>query len=264
MHGLSEFTKKFYEIAWYFYLEGYSVYLYDQRCHGRSCRLGARADILHVDKFSDYAKDLNEFIKGIVLKTSDKPVYLYSHSMGGAVVALYLAKWQTEVKKAVMSAPLFDPCVGKVPHSVARASAKISAILFGTRQKFGTSSEFNPETPHRKSLDASYNRFNHNMDMRRSSREYQTTPMSNGWVYNSLCLRSQITKSKLPLKIKTPILLISAENDRIVEIAPQYEFAKRCKTCKLISLKGANHAMLTGTQKTITEHVTAVLKFFEN
>lgn len=264
VHGLSEFTKKFYEIAWYFLSAGYNVFLYDQRCHGRSCRLGARDDILHVDKFTDYAADLNEFISQIVLKASSEPIYIYSHSMGGAVTALYLSKWQDDVEKAVMSAPLFLPCVAKVSHAVARMSALFCSVVFGKTKKFWTSSEFNPETPHRKSHDASFSRFNYNMDMRRNNREYQTTPMSNGWVYNSLCLRSQISKSRLPLKIKTPILLISAENDKIVELEPQREFAKRCKSCTLLSLKDANHAMLTGTQQTITEHVTAVLEFFEN
>ncbi len=264
VHGLSEFTKKFYEIAWYLLSAGYNVFLYDQRCHGRSCRLGVRDDILHVDKFTDYAADLNEFINQIVLKASSEPIYIYSHSMGGAVTALYLSKWQDVVEKAVMSAPLFDPCVAKVSHTVARGSALFCSIVFGKRQKFWTSSEFNPETPHRKSHDASFSRFNYNMDMRRNNREYQTTPMSNGWVYNSLCLRSQITKGRLPLRIKTPILLISAENDRVVEIEPQREFARKCKSCTLLSLKGANHAMLTGTQETITEHVGAVLNFFEN
>ena len=264
VHGLSEFTKKFYEITWYFLGEGYNVFLYDQRCHGRSCRLGARSDILHVDRFTDYARDLNEYINSIVLKASSAPIYLYSHSMGGAAAALYLSKWQNTVKKAVMSAPLFEPCVAKVSHRVARASALFCTVVFGKTRKFWTSSEFNPETPHRKTHDASYSRFNHNMDLRRNNREYQTTPMSNGWVYNSLCLRSQITKGKLPSKIKTPILLISAENDKVVEIAPQIEFAKNCKVCTLITLKDANHAMLTGTQKTITEHLCAVLNFFEN
>lgn len=264
VHGLSEFTKKFYEIAWYLLNAGYNVFLYDQRCHGRSFRLGARADILHVDSFTDYARDLNEYIDNIVLRVSNKPIYIYSHSMGGAVTALYLSKWQNTVKKAVMSAPLFEPCVAKVSHRVARMSALFCSVVFGKKQKFWTSGEFNPETPHRKTHDASYSRFNHNMDLRRNNREYQTTPMSNGWVYNSLCLRSQIVNSRLPIKIKTPILLISAEKDRVVEIAPQIEFANRCTNCKFVSLSGANHAMLTGTQKTITEHLTAVLNFFEN
>lgn len=264
VHGLSEFTKKFYEITWYLLREGYSVFLYDQRCHGKSCRLGARADILHVDSFTDYARDLNEYINNVVLAASDKPVYLYSHSMGGAAVALYLSKWHDTVKKAVMSAPLFLPCVAKVSHRVARGSALFCTVVFGKTKKFWTSGEFNPETPHRKSHDASFSRFNHNMDLRRNNREYQTTPMSNGWVYNSLCLPSRITKSKLPLKIKTPILLILAENDKVVETKPQREFAQKCKTCKLMEIKGANHSMLSGTQKTITEHVSAVLDFFEN
>ena len=264
VHGLSEFTKKFYEITWYLLSCGYNVFLYDQRGHGRSFRMTSNRDLLHVDKFTDYAYDLNEYIEKIVLKASDKPIYIYSHSMGGAVTALYLAKWQDTTKKAVMSAPLFEPCVAKVSHKVAKASALVSCVLFGKKKKFWTSNEFNPETPHKKSHDASFSRFNYNMNMRRQNIEYQTTPMSNGWIYNALCLRSQITKSNLPLKIKTPILLISAQNDRIVELEPQKEFSAKCKSCKFISLKGANHAMLTGTHKTITEHISAVLNFFEN
>ena len=104
VHGLSEFTKKFYEITYYLLSAGYNVFLYDQRCHGRSCRLGAHKDILHVDNFTDYARDLNEYINNVVMPASDKPIYVYSHSMGGAVTALYLEKWQDTVKKAVMSA----------------------------------------------------------------------------------------------------------------------------------------------------------------
>ena len=56
VHGLSEFTKKFYEVASYLLRQGYNVFLYDQRCHGLSDRLTDRIDLIHVDRYRDYVE----------------------------------------------------------------------------------------------------------------------------------------------------------------------------------------------------------------
>ena len=40
VHGLSEFTGKYHEFAWYLLNQGYDVFLYDQRGHGRSAEAG--------------------------------------------------------------------------------------------------------------------------------------------------------------------------------------------------------------------------------
>ena len=264
VHGLSEFTKKFYEIIWYLLSCDYNVFVYDQRGHGRSFRMTKRSDMLHVGNFSHYARDLDLFINEVVLKASSLPIYIYSHSMGGGISALYLAEHNDKVKKAVMSAPLFVPCVGKVSHRVAKMSALVCSIIFGRKAKFPTSREFNPEIPHREGVDGAFSRWNYNMDLRRNNKEYQTTPMSNGWVYSSLCLYSQAVKGTKPDKIKTPILLISAKNDKVVEVSPQLEFADKCKACSLVSLESASHNMLSAEKQIIVEHMVEVIKFFEN
>ena len=90
VHGLSEFSRKYHEFAWYLLNQGYDVFLYDQRCHGRSCRLTPRQDLIHVDHFSHYAKDLDCFIRDVVRKATDLPLHLFAHSMGGGVVSLFL------------------------------------------------------------------------------------------------------------------------------------------------------------------------------
>lgn len=264
VHGLSEFTKKFYEITYYLLDQGYNVFLYDQRCHGFSSRLTDRMDLIHVDSFSDYVSDLSVYIDKIVAPAEDKPIYIYSHSMGGAVTAMYLARYSQKIKKAVLSAPLFDPQIGRVSPKVARIGVKMSAVLLGKKRKFQLTSEFNPDIPYKKNLDASRNRFNHNMDMRRSDEHYQSTPMTTGWVYNSLNLRSNILRDKVAGRIKTPILLLSPEKDSVVKVDAQHIFAKKCKSCKLVTIKNANHSMLTGSQKTITEHITNVLMFYRD
>ena len=66
------------------------MFLYDQRCHGLSERLTERVDLIHVDRFDDYVKDLEIYIDTIVAKNKgSNPLYIFSHSMGGTVTAMY-------------------------------------------------------------------------------------------------------------------------------------------------------------------------------
>ena len=74
LHGLSEFTGKYHEFTWYLLNQGYDVFLYDQRCHGRSCRLVDRQDMIHVNRFTDYQKDLQLFLQNIVNKQTQGPL----------------------------------------------------------------------------------------------------------------------------------------------------------------------------------------------
>lgn len=263
VHGLSEFTKKFYEFTYYLLNQGYNVFMYDQRCHGSSDRLTNNITLLHVDKFSDYIKDLNQFIDEIVIPNSDgADLYLFSHSMGGVIAELYLAAHPNKIKKAVLSAPMFEPTVANVPIGIARAGLNLASAFLRKKEKFPLSSEFNPDVTYKKTYDASRARFEHNLKMRRENPMYQTTPMSFGWVIGSLNVRKAALSSKTIKRITTPILLISAELDRVVNNEPQLIFARRCPTCAFVNIKGANHALLTSDYDTMTEVLTRIFDFF--
>ena len=263
VHGLSEFTKKFYEFIYYCLNHGLNVFIYDQRCHGLSGRLTDRIDLLHVDSFQDYVDDLSKFIDDIVLKMTDKPLYLYSHSMGGAVSALYLAKHTDKIKKAVFSAPMFEPVVDSVPSPIARVGVFVGKLFYGSKAKFLLTSEFDPDVQYESAYCSSKARFEHNMKMRRENPNYQSTPMTFGWVYNSLVVYREIFKKGVIDKIKTPILLFSAEKDVTVKNAPQYKFAQRCNCCELISVKDATHALLASEAETLTQLMEQTLNFFD-
>ncbi len=262
VHGLSEFTKKFYEVTSYFLHQGYNVFLYDQRCHGLSDRLTDRIDLIHVDRYDDYAEDLRIFIDTVVTPVDDKPLYLYSHSMGGAVSLLYLAKYRDKIQKAVLSAPLIEPVSVDLPRWFICPSVGLAKWFCGRKSKFPLSSEFNPDHPHRKSADASKNRFEHNLNMRRENPQYQTTPLSFGWNHRTLQLRPRLLSRRITRRIQTPLLLLSAEKDTVVKNEPQHIFAARCPVCTLVTVKDTNHGMLTGTYETLTEHLTRTLDFY--
>lgn len=263
VHGLSEFTKKFYEISYYFLNMGLNVFVFDQRCHGLSCRLTNERDLIHVDKFEDYVADLSLFIDNVVLKNEDKPLYIYSHSMGGAVSALYLEKNSSKIKKAVLSSPMFEPIVTVVPMPIARGGVAVARFFCGAKKKFPMSKEFNPETPYNAECDQCRVRFEHNMNLRRNQPNYQTTPMSFGWTHGSLTVRRKIMKRKNIKGITAPILLLSSEKDMSVSNEAQTEFFNKCPSCEMVTVKNATHSMLTGYPEILREHITRVISFFK-
>lgn len=262
VHGLSEFTGKYHEFAWYLLTQGYDVFLYDQRCHGRSCRLTAHNDLIHVDNFSDYQKDLHRFVCDVVRKVTDLPLYLYAHSMGGAAALQYLAEHPDVFRKALLSAPMLEPITGSVPPVVARWGLG-TYLLFGDgTKKFGTTREFDPDYPFSRSHDQSRARFERNLELRRSNPCYRTTPLSIRWIHQSVRLRPALLRKRFLNKLKTPILMLCAEHDTVVNTVVQNVFARRCPVCEQLVLPGTTHGMLTGTTESIAEHLQHVLRYF--
>ena len=262
VHGLSEFTGKYHEFAWYLLNQGYDVFLYDQRCHGRSCRLTDRLDLIHVDRFTDYREDLHRFVCDVVRKVTGGPLYLYAHSMGGAVAAQYLCKYPDTFRKAVLSAPMVEPLTGGVPPLVARWGLSACLLLGKGKQKFWGADEFDPDYPFERSQDKSAARFYRNMEVRLANSCYCTTPQTVRWVQQSLMQRFPLTKKRCLKKIRTPILMICAQQDKVVCEKAQAEMAGKCQACQRVVQPDTTHAMLGGTAETIEAHVRLVLDHF--
>lgn len=260
-HGLSEFIPKYYELIHYFLQQDYNVFICEHRCHGLSDRLTDRPDVLHTDSFDDYAADLDLFIRQVVEPVDQRPLHLFAHSMGGAIAVIYLAKYRHNIRRAVFSSPLMQPVVGPVPHWVARSSVLLDNLRWGGKKKFRRSKDFVADFPFEKANDISYSRFYHNQQLRCTHPEYQTTPTSNSWVRGSLSLRSRLPR--LAKKIRTPILLLSAQLDTTVENEAQYRFAAKCPTCRLEVMENSKHSMMTGDLATITDFMTRMLTFFK-
>ena len=260
VHGLSEFTKKYYEFAHCLWKQGYSVFLYDQRCHGLSQRLTTSPDLIHVERFETYAKDLDRFLRTVVLPVCPQPLYLYSHSMGGAVTARYLSDHPETVKKAVLSAPMIDPYATDLPRLVAATGLLFVSLIMGRKHKFFSAKEFNPYFSFDEAGDRSRARFDRNMQLRRENPQYRTTPTTMGWAFQALRVRGMLLRRAK--KIKTPLLLLSAEKDRVVKTEAQKSFAEKCPDCRLVTVTGAGHPLLTDTADMVAAHIDAVLCFF--
>ena len=121
VHGYTEFSKKYHELCYYLLNSGFNVFLYDQRGHGLSCRITKNIYVNHVESFDDYVRDLECYINTVVEpRQNGLPMYIYSHSMGGAVAALYLAENSNKIEKAVLSSPMIYPVCMPLPKNFLR------------------------------------------------------------------------------------------------------------------------------------------------
>jgi acylglycerol lipase len=100
MHGLKDHSSRYESLAQALARQGVAVYAFDLRGHGRSA--GRR---VAVDHFEEYVDDLEQFIASVKERESDKPVYLFGHSMGGAIAAMLVATRETKLAGLVLSGP---------------------------------------------------------------------------------------------------------------------------------------------------------------
>lgn len=262
VHGMSEFTKKYCELTSYLLRQGYNVFLYDQRGHGLSHRDTDRPELIHINSFDQLVEDLNCYLETVVCPASDAPLYLYAHSMGGAVGVMYLAKHPNRFSKAVLTSPLLAPKMNDLPAWPFLLGVSIRKTFVGDLKKFRLSGEYVPGRPYQPVPGDSPGRVRHCLWHRDRDRRYQSTPMTLGCVYHSLKLRRRMLKGDVAKAIQTPTLMLCADHDTMVKLRPQAQFAAQCPAITREVLEGANHALLTDRQPILEQTVRRVLDFY--
>lgn len=86
-HGASEHIGRYAHVAARFVLEGYAVYGYDHRGHGKS--EGKRG---YFNNFEDPINDLVQYLDMIRLNHSNHKLFLYGHSMGSLITLSHVLR----------------------------------------------------------------------------------------------------------------------------------------------------------------------------
>ncbi|MBN2007137.1 MAG: lysophospholipase [Anaerolineae bacterium] len=101
VHGIGEHSGRYANFAEWFTPQGYAVYAFDHRGHGKSPGLKG-----HVAHWSDFREDVGAFLNHVKRQEADSPLFLIGHSMGGLIVLDYgLHGDVTGLKGVVASGP---------------------------------------------------------------------------------------------------------------------------------------------------------------
>ncbi len=100
VHGQGEHSGRYQHWATRLVEAGYTVFALDLRGHGQSA--GPRGDVLSFDHFGD---DLDLMLEQAQHHFSERPLFLYGHSMGGMLTLLYLVQRRPQISGAIITSP---------------------------------------------------------------------------------------------------------------------------------------------------------------
>ena len=107
--GWSETFLKYSELIKMLYEHGFNVYTYDHQSQGLSGRWLVESQSTWVHSFDDYVDDFTYFattFPGANNSSSQLPLYVVAHSMGGLISAIAMSRLPNLVSRAVLLAPM--------------------------------------------------------------------------------------------------------------------------------------------------------------
>lgn len=272
-HGFCEFCSKFDEFAYYVLKQGYALCRFDQFGHGFSGRETKNSSKVHIRSFQTYVDCAHAVVEQAarplaadLSKTQHKeiPLFLFAHSMGGAVAALFLQQHPDVFKAAVFSSPMFELQIPGMSNTAARILLTFIR-LFGAGEKFvagrGEFTEHYVFADYKKTI-CSERRFFYHFNKRKNEVRYQTWNGTYAWLDESLKAIRRIFKKENLKKITTPILLFQAEKDDTVSLGGQNRFVELVPSARMIVCKGANHELCNGTNEIVARWYPELFDFF--
>lgn len=124
MHGLKDHSSRYSGLAEKLTAGGYAVYAFDLRGHGRSS--GRR---VQVDSFDQYTADLAGFLAFVAEREPGRPIFLFGHSMGGAIATLTVIEERPRLAGLLLSGPALRLDVWPLTVPLTRQSGSLTPSL---------------------------------------------------------------------------------------------------------------------------------------
>lgn len=262
-HGFCEFAGKFHEVMYYMYTMGYSVFFIEHRGHGFSDRAACihEWDRVYVKNYDEYVEDMHGFIEKIVKKRSlTHTYYLYAHSMGGAISALFLEKYPDVFERAVLSSPMLQLNFGKNPTWLVKVLMVVSKILRWDLKYAPGQKGFNHVYVFKTSSSTSEPRYAYIFNQREETPQYTSYGGTYAWTRASIYATRKIARNAD--KVKIPVLLCQAGKDTMVRPEGQEYFAEHSKNTRLIRFPESKHELFTATYDIMLPYYKEVFDFY--
>lgn len=263
-HGFTESAEKYREMTYYFLEAGYSVFAPDLRGHGKSHReIPDDPSLTTIGKFQDYVDDLDRFIQKIVRPNAvNLPLYLFSHSMGGAVGGLYLSQHPVTFRRAVLNAPMIAPKTAALPLWVAEALAFGFCVAGYGKKRVFTYSEFDVNEPFETSADTSRVRFEYYHQKRVHYRHLRNNSPTYRWLWQATRVKRSLLKRSNCATVQAPVLLFQAEKDYFVRAKPQEKYVARIPHGELVVIPESKHEIYMSPNEVLQPYLDQILAFF--
>ncbi|MCB2099194.1 MAG: alpha/beta hydrolase [Parvularculaceae bacterium] len=241
--GRSEFIEKYFETISDLQSRGFAVATLDWRGQGLSERLLPVREKGHIRDFGAFRSDLSLFTDEIVRKRLPGPYILLAHSMGGAPVLQMLADGDQRFCCAVLSSPmtrLFDNVAKRIGVRIlAEGASRIGLSRYaiaGTREH---SMAFEGNV-----LTSDLTRHARFKDLQSAAPNATIREPTYGWLRAATEAMDDLHKPDRFARLKTPTLILSAEDDHLVRSSDHNRLAGKSPLIERIVIKGALHEIM--------------------
>ena len=262
VHGFTENAYKYAELIHSLLRNGLSVVIYDQRGHGRSWRKEGIGDpsVTHVDAFDEYVRDLGA-VADQALSACPKPWTLFSHSMGGAVSALYLESHPDAFARAAFCAPMIAPNRNGIPLPAAKLICRTAIMTGHILSPLIMTKPYSGPEDFDTSCASGRARFDWYDRVKAETALFRNSCPTNGWTLESLNVTARILADGAVERIRIPVRMYTAEHDGSVLPREQALFADRLPSGRRELVRGARHEIYRSADQTLFPWWHGVLAF---
>jgi lysophospholipase len=245
--GRSEFIEKYSETVQDLLDRGFWVAAMDWRGQGLSGRPLSNRHKHHLTSFAPMADDLEQFLNELEVLDLARPRIILAHSMGAHVALRFLHDHPAAVDGAVLSAPMVALTFAPFGRRLIRTITSLAMALglgklyapgqtnYGTLQRSGANMRILTSDPER--FRAEHRWIAQNPDLALGGVTY-------GWLDAAMASIGEINANGYAEAIKTPLLVVQAGADRLIDNPRQEAFARRLPNAKFLKVEGARHEIL--------------------
>jgi lysophospholipase len=258
--GRGDFIEKYLEAHAHWHCRGWNVASFDWRGQGDS-----RGDIIggHLDSFDPLVEDLDALVTAWV-KDTPGPHVLVGHSMGGHLVLRTVAERRLKVDAVVLVAPMIGINASPIPPWLSSIVAHVFRSL-GLGKRRAWKENERPALPgvsRKRFLTHSAERYEDELWWKRQQPGFDLGPPSWGWLVAAFRSIARVTPSLLG-KIRTPILILGTDRDRLVSPNAIRRAAKIIPGAELLMFPGAAHELLRESDPVRLEALDRIDSFLD-
>lgn len=243
--GRAEMIEKYFEVINELRARGFAVAALDWRGQGGSARALPDPRKGHVGDFDEYQRDLDVFLRDVVLPDCPPPHFALAHSMGGANILRAIHAGKRTFERAVLCAPMIDLWLPKYPN-LSRRFSRLMALL-GMKHRYiargGPAAVTNrPFLGNPCSSDPV--RYERGAKIVEAEPSLGLGSPTYSWIAAAFRAIEEFASPTYPSEMNHPVLILAAGEDRLVSTPAIEKFAIRLRAGAFFVIPGSRHEIL--------------------
>jgi lysophospholipase len=241
--GRADFIEKYIESFDHWRQHGWAIEGFDWRGQGGSGRVVVDGRTGHGPPYEVMIGDLAAYWEDWLGRTAG-PHVLLGHSMGGHLALRLLVERSLAIDGAVLISPMLGLNAGLIGERVGRLVANLLCWI-GWTERPAWSEDSNEGSGHRqRNLTHSDERYEDELWWREHDPMLDVGPPSWGWLRNSWGSIAELFRPEVLERIDAPMLLLCADQDRLVLASAIKLAARRLPKARLVCHPQSAHEIL--------------------